>query len=107
MEARRPFRFGAGAIPAQTHQDWIDHARKVEDLGYSTIGMGEHPSFGHIGAIPGLMSIAEATTTLRLSCLFANDFHNPVLLAMDAATVDFLSGGRLEFGLGSGWLARD
>jgi alkanesulfonate monooxygenase SsuD/methylene tetrahydromethanopterin reductase-like flavin-dependent oxidoreductase (luciferase family) len=107
MAKPRPFRFGTGAMPAQSREEWVAHARKVEDLGYATIGMGEHPGFGHLSAIAGMVAIADATTRLRLSCLFANDLHNPVLLAQEAASLDFLSDGRLDFGLGSGWLARD
>jgi probable F420-dependent oxidoreductase len=107
MATPKPFRFGAGAVPAQSRAELVDHARKVEDLGYATIGTGEHPGFGHLSPLPAMVAVADATTQLRLSCLFANDLHNPVLLAMEAATLDFLSEGRLEFGLGSGWLARD
>lgn len=73
MAMHRPFRFGTGAIPAASRADWIAHARKVEALGYASIGMGEHPGFGHLSAIPGMVAIADATSTLRLSCLFAND----------------------------------
>jgi len=86
----------------------VAHARNVEDLGYSTLWMGEHPGWGGIPPTVGLMAAAAATTTLRLSSqVFSNDFHNPVLLAQDAAALDLLSDGRLEFGLGGGWLGSD
>ena len=54
------------------------------------------------------MAAADATTTLRLGThVLANDFHNPVMLAQEAATLDLLSEGRLELGIGTGWLAQD
>jgi probable F420-dependent oxidoreductase len=54
------------------------------------------------------MAVADATTTLRVgSLVFANDYRHPVVLAKEAATIDVLSGGRLEFGLGAGWMAED
>ena len=80
----------------------------AEELGYATIGAGGHPGLGaYFSPLPALMAIADATSQVCLSCLFANDFQNPVLLAMAAATLDFLSDGRLELGIGSGWLAQD
>jgi alkanesulfonate monooxygenase SsuD/methylene tetrahydromethanopterin reductase-like flavin-dependent oxidoreductase (luciferase family) len=108
MLTHRPFRFGTGMLPAPSRDAWVAQARKAEDLGYATIGAGGHPGLGaYFSPLPALMAIADATSEVRLSCLFANDFQNPVQLAMAAATLDFLSDGRLELGIGSGWLARD
>ena len=103
-----PFRFGVLDVEASARDAWIRYARKVEDLGYSTLAMGEHISFGGLAPFPALMVAAEVTTSLRLGThVLVNDFRNPVLLAQEAATLDLLSGGRLEFGLGAGWLAAD
>ena len=108
MPTHRPFRFGAGDIPAQSRAEWVEHARKAEGLGYSSLWIGEHPAFGGIEPAVALMAAADATTSLRLAChVFANDFHNPVLLAQSVATLDVFSEGRVEFGLGAGWLRLD
>ena len=78
----------------------------MEVLGYSTLAMGEHPSFGGQAPFPALMAAADVTTRLRLGThVLVNDFRNPVLLAQEVATLDLLSEGRLEFGIGAGWLA--
>jgi probable F420-dependent oxidoreductase len=79
----------------------------VESLGYSTLSLPDH--FGdQLGPIAALMSAADATTTLRIgSLVFDNDYRHPAVLAKEAATLDLLSDGRLDFGLGAGWLASD
>jgi probable F420-dependent oxidoreductase len=77
----------------------------VESLGYHTLLAADH--FGARWPTPGpvMLTAALATTTLRVGChVFSNDFHHPVLLAKEAAVIDTLSGGRLEFGLGAGWV---
>ena len=108
MTTHRPFRFGVGNIGVQSRAEWVGHARKAEALGYSSLWMGDHPSRGGLDVTVALMAAADATTTLRVaSHVFTNDFHNPVLLAQAAATLDLLSDGRLEFGLGAGWLRAD
>ena len=111
MAAHRPFRFGVGVGSAQSRAEWVATARKVEALGYSTLVMGEHLSFlsaGSLGPIAALMAAADATTTLRLgSGVFNNDFRHPCMLAQEAATIDLLSDGRLELGIGGGWLKAD
>ena len=95
-------------IPARSRQEWVAHVKKVEDLGYSTLCMGQHPAWGGIEPTVALMAAADATTTLRIASLtFTNDLHHPVLLAQAATTLDVLSDGRLEFGLGAGWLRSD
>jgi probable F420-dependent oxidoreductase len=61
-----------------------------------------------LAPIAALTAIADATTTLRVgSFVFDNDYRNPVMLAKEATTLDLLSGGRLEFGIGAGWNTRD
>jgi probable F420-dependent oxidoreductase len=108
MTRQRPFRFGVGAIPFQSATELIDFARKVEDLGFSTLSGGDHPAWGGFGQIPLLTAAAAGTTKLRLaSHVFANDFRQPALLAAEAAMLDVLSDGRLEFGIGAGWLRSD
>jgi probable F420-dependent oxidoreductase len=103
----RPFRFSGGFPDVQSPKELAEAARKLEALGYATTGTGDHLSFGGHASIPMLVALADATTTLRLSSIFAMDLRNPVLLAHEAATVDRLSGGRLELGLGAGWWRGD
>lgn len=105
MAGHRPFRFGAVYFALE---DWAERARRVEALGYNTLLLGEHPVEGGPSPLIALMAAAKATTTLRLGThVLANDFRNPVLLAQDVATLDILSGGRFELGLGSGWMHYD
>jgi probable F420-dependent oxidoreductase len=79
----------------------------VEALGYKTLYLPDH--FGdQLSPIAALMSAADATTTLRVgSLVFDNDYRHPVVLAKEAATLDLLSEGRLDFGLGAGWQVSD
>ena len=103
------FRFAAqlSTTPERTARSWADQARRVEDLGYSTLFMPDH--FGdQLAPVPALAAVAAATTTLRLgSLLFGNDYRHPVVLAKEAATLDVLSDGRFEFSLGAGWMRTD
>ena len=107
MAHPRKFRFGVQASTAADGDEWRGLARKVEDLGYSTLFMPDH--FGEqLAPVPALMAAADATTLLRIGALvFDNDYKHPVVLAKEAATLDLLSGGRLELGLGAGWMASD
>jgi probable F420-dependent oxidoreductase len=86
---------------------WREKARLVEGLGYATVYLPDH--FGdQLGPVAALMSAADATTTLRVgSLVFDNDYRHPIVLAKEAATLDLLSDGRLDFGLGAGWLSTD
>ena len=104
---RRPFRFSSPATGCNTKRELVDRARMLEDLGYSTITIADH--FGdQLGPIATLMAIADATSTLRIaSMVFSNDYRHPAVLAKEAATLDLLSDGRLEFGLGAGWKPGD
>lgn len=107
MARFRPFRFAAQLDNAPSRTAWTDAARKVEGLGYSTLTMPDH--FGdQLAPVPGLMAAADATTTLRIGTLvWDNDYKHPLVLAKEAATLDLLSDGRLEFGLGAGWMKSD
>ena len=106
---RRPFRFGVGpgAITVGSAGAWRDFARRIEDLGYSTLSVGDHLVGGH-GPVAAIAAAAEATTRLRVGALtFCNDYRHPVVLAQEAATLDLLSDGRLELGIGAGWMRAD
>jgi probable F420-dependent oxidoreductase len=109
MAHPRKFRFAAqlSKSPDGTARAWAEQARKAEDVGYSTLLMPDH--FGdQLAPVPALVAAADATTTLRIGTLvFDNDYRHPVVLAKEAATLDVLSDGRLELGLGAGWMRSD
>ena len=86
---------------------WRELARQTESLGYSTLYIPDH--FGdQFGPLVALTVAAEATTTLRVgSLVFDNDYRHPVVLAKEIATLDLASEGRIEFGLGAGWMKSD
>jgi probable F420-dependent oxidoreductase len=92
---------------APTGAAWKDKARMVESLGYEVLYLPDH--FGEqFGPIGSLMAAADATTALRVgSLVFDNDYRHPVVLAKEAATLDVLSEGRFDLGLGAGWLTSD
>ncbi len=104
------FRFIAPMPPADgTATEWRDSVRRIEDLGFDAVSVSEHLTGGwRLEATTAMAAIAAATSRLRvLSLVLANDFRHPVLVHKAAATIDFVSGGRLELGLGAGWLERD
>ena len=103
----RRLRFGLLASRAESAQEWRDLARKAEDQGYSTLFVADH--FGpQLAPIPAVMAAAGATTTLRVGTfVLDNDFRHPAALAKEAATVELLTDGRFEFGIGAGWNASD
>ena len=104
MSQTRGFRFGVSAQPLDTADDWRALARKVEDLGYSTLFLPDHLG-KQLAPMPALAVAAEATSRLRVGVLVAaNDFRHPVLHAKEIATLDLLSDGRVEWGVGAGWL---
>jgi probable F420-dependent oxidoreductase len=103
----RPFRFAITATRADAGADWRAKARRIEELGYDTLLVTDHLG-PQLAAVPAMAAALEATTRLRVgSYVFANDYRNPVMLAKEIATLDVLSGGRVEFGLGAGWYQRD
>lgn len=98
----RPFRFGVSVSGAGSRAEWAEKARKIEDLGYSTLLVPDHLR-DILPPLMPLVSAAEATRTLRVGTLVLNnDFRHPVLLAREAAAVDLLTDGRLELGIGAG-----
>ncbi len=99
----RPFRFGVVVSHAQSHTAWIATARKVEELGFSTLLMPDRTTVGSLAPFPALAIAAEATRSLRIgSYVFCNEYRHPVILAREVATLDLLSEGRFELGLGAG-----
>ncbi len=106
MSHPRAFRFGV-QLSGGTGTDWLGQVRQAEELGYSSVFVPDH--FGdQLAPIPALTAAAAATTDLRVgSLVFDNDYRHPVLLAKEVASLDVLSGGRVEFGLGAGWMNSD
>ncbi len=108
MAHDRRFRFGIIAKQARSGDEFAALARRTEDLGYSTFFMPDHFVDHALAPIPGIMAAAAATTSLRVGTLvLGNDYKHPVVLANEAATIDLLSGGRLELGIGAGWMTAD
>ena len=100
----KPFRFGINVRDASTRAEWQDKARTVEDLGYSVLLVPDHLA-AMLATLPAVMSAADATTSLRVGTnVLNNDLRHPVLLAREAATMDVLTDGRLELGLGAGYM---
>jgi probable F420-dependent oxidoreductase len=98
----RPFRFGVVASVPRSGGDWTDLARRTEDSGYDVLVLPDTLRYP-LAPLPALAAAAAATRTLRLGTyVLANDLRHPVLVANDAATIDFLSDGRFELGLGAG-----
>ncbi len=103
----KPFRFGVQAKQARNRAEWQEQARKVEDLGYSTLTIPDHFD-GQFAPALALQAAADATTDLRLGALvFCNDYRHPVVFANEMATLDVLSDGRVELGIGAGWMQTD
>jgi probable F420-dependent oxidoreductase len=104
---QRPFRFGVQVTTKPTRRAWVDQARQLEDLGYSVASMPDHFN-DQLAPLPALQSILDATTTLRAGALvFDNDYKHPLVLAKELATMDVLSDGRVDIGLGAGWMTAD
>src|SRR5260370_31251511 len=98
----KPFRFGVNLAHARSRADWQEMARKVEALGYDTLTVPDHLA-DLVSPMPALISAAEATQRLRVGTnVLNNDLRHPVLVAREAATVDLLTDGRLQLGLGAG-----
>jgi probable F420-dependent oxidoreductase len=116
----RPFRFGIQSYAPTSAAQWRAQARRAEELGFSTFSLADHvigpgPALAPtnhgvqtVAAIPAMAVAAEATTTIRIgSRVLCTDYRNPVMLAKELATLDFFSDGRLEMGLGAGWLENE
>lgn len=109
MSKKHPFRFGVVNVQMKPRDAWIEHVRQIETLGYSTFLLRDHfvPDFfgDQYAPIAALATAAAVTSSLRIGTLVIdNDYRHPVMLAKEVATLDLLSGGRFELGLGAGWL---
>lgn len=103
----RTFRFGVQGRTTGTRNAWLELVHRVEDSGFSTFLVLDHFVRG-FEPIAALGAAATATTSLRLGTMVIdNDFRHPAVLAKALATIDVLSNGRLEIGLGAGWLREE
>ena len=102
-----PFRFAVQQGSARSGERWVVLARRAESLGYDVLVMPDHLG-RQLSPFAALGAAAAATTRLRVGAfVFANDYRHPLMLAREAATLDLLSGGRFEMGLGAGWMTSD
>lgn len=116
----KPFRFGVQSFNAESGADWAAKVQRAEALGFSAFHLADHilgpgpalektnhPVQG-LAAIPAMAYAAAVTKSIHIGCrVFCIDYYNPVVLAKSAMTIDLLSGGRLELGLGAGWLREE
>lgn len=103
----RPFRFGVLLNRRHDRKSWLTSVSDMDALGYDVVLAGDHLGDG-MSTLPALVTAAQAHPRLRLSTyVIDNDYRHPAVLAMEAATVDQLTGGRLELGIGAGWKASE
>ena len=103
----RPFRFGVQIVTATSRRDWQDKACRAEALGFDVLHVSDHLA-GGLPPLAALCSAADATERLRVGTFVVNnDFRHPVVLAREAATIDLLTDGRLELGLGAGHMKHE
>src|SRR4051794_27177511 len=101
----RKFRFGLAVRFPDNVAQWREMAKKTEDMGYDVMLIADHMSPQWTPLLAAL-SAADATTTLRFGTqVLAAGFRNPSILAKEVATLDVLTGGRFEMGIGAGWPA--
>lgn len=102
MSEPRPFRFSLQAVEAGSRREWVDLVKRVDDAGFDMLVTADHIG-GCLSPLLPLATAAEVSDRLRLGVMVLNnDFHPPSLLARDVATLDLLSEGRVELGLGAG-----
>jgi len=107
MSTQHTFRFGVQVGMGASGEEWKAKARKAEEMGYNILTMPDH-FHTQLTAAPALAAVAAVTTTLRIGTfVLDNDFRHPALVAGDAATLDLLSDGRFELGIGAGWMQTD
>jgi probable F420-dependent oxidoreductase len=100
---QRKFRFLAAAGDVVDGRTLAEQARRAEGMGFSLLVIPDH-LLDVLSPIPAMATIAAATETLRVGTfVFNNDLRHPAVLAQDLASIDVLSGGRLEIGIGAGW----
>lgn len=107
MAKPRPFRFGVQAHRARSAAEWRERARRIESMGFDALYIPDHFD-NQFAPFAALTSAAEATKRLRIGTLVLdNDYRHPVVTAKEAATLDVISEGRLDLGLGAGWMVDD
>jgi len=107
VDQARRFRFGVNPHGGQDVAAWTAVARKAEDLGYATLLVPDHLN-PQLAPFTALAVAASATTTLRIGTqVLSNELREPVVAAKELASLDLLSGGRLDWGMGAGWLPND
>jgi probable F420-dependent oxidoreductase len=108
MSTDHKFRFGVQVGGSKSGADWRAVAHKIEDLGYSTLFMPDHFIETELAPMVGISVAAAATDRLRVGMLvLGNDYKHPAVVAKEAATLDLLSDGRVEVGIGAGWMKTD
>lgn len=99
----KPFRFCVDMVAPTSRSEWIEKCRKAEDLGYDVLGVADH--LGMPAPFPSLVLAAEHTERIRLTTFVLNaGFYNPALLAREVTGTDQLTDGRLELGIGAGYV---
>jgi probable F420-dependent oxidoreductase len=97
-------RFGIGLRGGATRDLYLDKVRRAEDQGYDLVNLSDHLIGDNLGLAAGLAAAAGVSEHLRLVALVANnELRHPAILAKEMASVDLLSEGRLELGMGAGW----
>jgi probable F420-dependent oxidoreductase len=117
---RKPFRFGVQSFNADSAEDWAGQVQRAEELEYSAFHLADHilgpgPALEkanhpeqNLAAIPAMAYAAAVTSKINIGCrVFCIDYHLPIVLIKSAMTIDKLSNGRLEFGLGAGWITEE
>jgi probable F420-dependent oxidoreductase len=103
----KPFRFGVQTSQATSRAEWVETVTKIESLGYGSISMPDHFD-NQLAPTVALMAAADHSEHLKIGALvWCNDYRHPVVFAKEAATLDLLSDGRLELGIGAGWMRSD
>jgi probable F420-dependent oxidoreductase len=110
MGNRSPINFSIQLPSAPDLPTWTDTVRRAEDGGFYSVSVPDHlgPSLPQLAPLVALAAAIPVTTTVRLATtVLDNDFRHPVMLAKEIATLDVLSGGRVDLGIGAGWLEED
>lgn len=103
----QPFRFGLQTHGPIEGMSWTDTAKFAEQQGYSSLLVPDH-FHGQYGPMTALAAAAAVTTELKVGALvFGNDYRHPIMLAKEMATLDHIAEGRVEFGIGAGWMRTD
>ena len=99
----RPFQFLADIHEIVSGDELAARAKRAEDMGYHAVVIPDH-LLGQFSPTIALATAAAATTSLRLSAfVMNNDLRHPAVLAQDLASIDVLSGGRVDVAIGAGW----